>query len=63
MESAGCSKDEYARYMILEIAKNIKINRVKIKYNRDRFINKMINTDFPDKINILKYFYGVDSVK
>ena len=60
VDSAGCTKDEYTSYMILEISKNIKYQRRKIKYNREKFINKVLDTEFPDKNNILKYFYGVN---
>lgn len=59
VDSAGCTYDEYVSYMILEIDKSIKFERVKVKFDRDTFINKVINTDFPDKNNILKWFYGI----
>ncbi len=59
VESAGCTKDEYTFYAVVEISKNSKFERRKLKYDRDKFINKIMNTEFPDKINILKYFYGI----
>lgn len=54
VESAGCSKDEYASYTILELSKNLRFRRQKIKYDRNKFINKVMKTNFPDKKNILK---------
>ena len=60
VESAGCTKDEYTCYFIIEIAKSIKFEKRKIKYNRDKFINKLMSTKFPNKKNILKNFYGIE---
>ena len=60
VESAGCTKDEYTSYTIIEISKNTSFRKQKLKYDRDKFINKVMNTTFPDKKNILKYFYGIE---
>lgn len=60
VDSCGCSKDEYTSYMILEISKSIKYKTRKVKYDRDKFIDKVLSHDFPDKKNILKYFYGIE---
>ena len=60
VDSAGCTYDEYVSYMILEIDKSIKFERVKVKFDRDTFIEKVMNTDFPDKKNIMKIFYGIE---
>ncbi len=60
VDSAGCTKDEYTSYMILEISKNISYYRKKIKYDRGKFVNKVLNIEFLDKQNILKYFYGIE---
>ena len=46
--------------MILEISKSIKYEKRKVKYDRNKFIGKVLSHDFPDKKNILKYFYGVE---
>lgn len=59
VDSAGCSQDEYVSYMILEIGKSIKFQRIKVKYDRDTFIEKVKKTEFPDKNNIMKFFYGI----
>ncbi len=60
VDSCGCTKDEYTSYMILEVSKSIKYQKRTIKYDRDKFINKVLSHDFPDKKNILKYFYGIE---
>lgn len=60
VDSAGCSHNEYVSYMILEIDKSIKFERIKVKFNRDDFVDKLNKTDFPDKKNIMKYFYGIE---
>jgi len=62
VDSAGCTYDEYVSYMILEINKDISIKRIKVKFDRKKFIDKIMNLDFPDKNNILKYFYGIESL-
>lgn len=36
------------------------MKRIKVKFDRKNFIDKIINLDFPDKNNILKYFYGIE---
>ena len=60
VDSAGCSYNEYVSYMILEIDKSIKYERIKVKFDRDAFVDKLDKTDFPDKKNIMKYFYGIE---
>ena len=60
VDSAGCSYDEYVSYMILEIDSSIKFERIKVKYDRDTLLNKLNNIDFPDKKNIMKWFYGIE---
>lgn len=60
VESVGCSYDNNASYTILEIDKSISFTNINVEYDRESFINDIINTDFPDKKNILKYFYGIE---
>ena len=60
VDSAGCSYDEYVSYMILEIDKSIKFERIKVKFDRENFVDKLNKTNFPDKKNIMKYFYGIE---
>lgn len=60
VDSAGCSYDDFVSYMIIEIDKTIKFTKVKVKFDREIFIDKLNKTIFPDKKNIMKYFYGID---
>lgn len=60
VDSAGCTHDDIVSYMMIEIEKGIKLIRKRVKFDRDTFINKILNTNFPDKKNILKYFYGIE---
>lgn len=61
VDSAGCSYDEYVSYLILEIDNSIKYERVKVKFDREKFIKKLCNMDFPDKKYIMKNFYGIEN--
>ena len=33
---------------------------IKVKFDRDNFVNKLNKTNFPNKKNIMKYFYGIE---
>jgi len=58
--SAGCSYDEFVSYLLIEIDQDIKLQKIKVKFDREKFISKVKNTNFPDKKNILKWFYNVE---
>lgn len=60
IDSAGCSHDEYARYDIIQIDKGIKCKKIKVKYDRNKFLDKLNKTDFPAKKEIMKVFYGIE---
>jgi len=60
VDSVGCSYDDCVSYLLLEIDKSIKLQKVKVKYDRTSFVNKIKNINFPDKKNILKSFYGIE---
>lgn len=60
VDSAGCSYDNYVSYLLLDIDKSIGFKKIKVQYDREIFINKIKNIDFPDKKNILKWFYNVE---
>lgn len=59
IDSSGCSYDEYVTYLLIEINKGIKLEKIKVKFDKEKFINKILNTDFPDKKNILDIFYNI----
>lgn len=58
--SVGCSYDNYASYAILDIDKSIRLERVKVEYDKKGYINKLMAMDFPDKDNVMKDFYGIE---
>lgn len=60
VDSAGCSHNEYVSYMILEISKSSSFKKIKVKFDRDNFVDKLNKTNFPDKKNIMQYFYGIE---
>lgn len=57
--SAGCSKDNYVYYAIIEIDKDFSFENIKVNFDRETFVNKIVSTNFPDKENIKKIFYGL----
>ena len=60
LDSAGCTITDETSYMLIEIGKSRKFSTKKIKYDRTLFVNKLKEIDYPDKKNILKYFYGIE---
>ena len=60
LDSAGCTTNNETSYMLIEIGKSRKFSIQKVKYNRKKFLDTVRNTDYPDKKNIMKYFYGVE---
>lgn len=60
VNSGGLSKNDEVSYMLIEIKKGISFKTIKVKYDRESLVKKLIDTDFPDKNNILKYFYGIE---
>jgi predicted phosphodiesterase len=60
--SSGCSKDRYTYYTILNIEdKNYSIERVEIKYDREKFLETFSAMNYPDKDFISRVFFGIDS--
>ncbi len=60
VDSSGCSYDDYVSYMILDIDRSISLTKENVKFERNKFINKLIKTSFPNKKNIMKNYYGID---
>lgn len=60
LDSAGCTVNDETSYMIVTVKKSIEYQIVKLKYDRQTFENKIKSIDFPDKNNILKFFYGIE---
>lgn len=55
VDSAGCTRDEYTYYMILEIGKSTIFRRQKLKYDRDKFIRKKVKNNLYEKNNSRKF--------
>lgn len=51
VDSAGCTRNEYTYYMILEIGKNTIFRSQKLKYDRDKFIRKKVKNNLYEKNN------------
>jgi len=58
VESVGCTKDDITYYTILEYdGKNYNIYKRKCIYDRKKFEKKLMDTNFPDKENMIKTFF------
>lgn len=55
VDGAGCTRNEYTYYMILEIGKNTIFRRQKLKYDRDKFIRKKVKNNLYEKNNSRKF--------
>ena len=60
VDSSGCSYDNYVTYLLIEINKGIKFKKIKVKFDREKFTNKILNIEFPNKKDILKHFYNIE---
>lgn len=60
LDSSGCTTNDETSYMIITINKSINYKTIKLKYDRETFENKIKKIDFPDKKNILKFFFGIE---
>lgn len=45
--------------MLIDINKSLKFSKINITYDYNKFINKELEKEFPDKETILKLFYGI----
>lgn len=60
VNSGGFSNNDEVSYMLIEIKKGISFKKIKVKFDRESLVKRLIDTDFPDKKNILKCFYGIE---
>ena len=58
--SSGCTKDDNTFYYVLNLDEDITYEKVMVKYNREKFVNRIKSVDFPNKKEILKDFYGIN---
>lgn len=60
LDSGGCTIDNNTSYMLIDINKSLKFSKINLTYNYNKFINKELEKEFPDKKTILKLFYGIN---
>lgn len=46
--------------MLIGINKSLMFSKINITYDYNKFINKELEKEFPDKETILKLFYGIN---
>ena len=62
--SSGCSSDNFARYVIVEISDNDYEIRFKaVPYEKSKLVNSFISKDVPSGDFILKFFHGMNNKK
>ena len=61
--SSGCTKDNKTYYTILNIADDITITQKELTFDRDRLIEDILKTDYPDREFLAKIFFGVEVQK
>ena len=59
LDSSGCTKDENTFYLLIDLDKNIKIEKIVLKYDRKTFENVILNTEFPDQQHLCEFFFGI----
>ncbi len=58
--SSGCVKKNKTYFYSISIKdKKVNVKKIKVRFNRKKFVNKIKNINFPDKHNILKIFFGL----
>jgi len=62
--SSGCVKGDTTFYTYVDVGGTVKDNydlyRIDVKYNRKKFVQKMIREPIPEKIKFAKKFWGID---
>lgn len=58
--SSGCTRDCFTSYVIVNIQKDILIDKKLIKYDRETFIKKLKSIEYPEKYILSKIFFGVN---
>lgn len=56
--SSGCSKDDNTYYYLID-TDNLKIDKIIIKYDRNKLIEAINNSNYPHKTTIKKNFFGI----
>lgn len=59
--SSGCKKDNITFYTSITIENSIiNIEKKYLSYDRENFVDSILNTDYPNKEEISKMFFGVE---
>ena len=62
--SSGCVKNDKTFYTYVDVGGTYKNNydlyRIDVKFNRKKFVHKMVNDPIPEKIRFAKKFWGID---
>lgn len=62
--SSGCVKGSYTYYYLIDISLDtVKVNRIKVKFDRKKFINSINNKSYPTKDEIANKFFGIQKYK
>lgn len=59
LDSSGCTKDDNTFYLLIDLDKDITIEKINIKYDRKTFEKVINNIEFPDQEHICDYFFGI----
>ena len=57
--SSGCTKNDNTLYYIINIDDEVKIEKVNLKYDREKFEKEFNKINYPNKEHIGEYFFGI----
>lgn len=57
--SSGCTKDDNTVYYLITLDKDIKVEKIVLKYDRKKFESILNSIDYPDKEHICDFFFGI----
>ena len=58
--SSGCTFDDKTYFYSIYIKdKNVSVKKIKVRYNRKKFINRINNSNYPDLDRLKPIFYGL----
>ncbi len=59
LDSSGCVKDNKTFYYVINIDKDIKLEKIDLIYDRDSFIKDIEKNNYPEREEIALKFYGL----
>lgn len=57
--SSGCVHDDKTYYYVIDSKDDINIEKIELKYDRKKFINRINNINYPEVDEIKKSFFGI----